>query len=42
MKTGGGHMKKIIQLLAVSLAVFILMDQLLSSLQIKKLSKPYY
>lgn len=35
-------MKKTIQLLAVSLAVFILLDQLLSSLQIKKLSKPYY
>lgn len=42
MNIEGGHMKKIIQALAMSLALFILIDQLLSSLQIKKLSKPYY
>ncbi len=35
-------MKKILQILTVAIAVIVLLDGMMNSLRIKKLSKPYY
>jgi len=35
-------MKRILQMIAVAIAVIVLLDGVMNSLRIKKLSKPYY
>jgi len=39
---GGDPMKRILQMIAVAIAVIVLLDGVMNSLRIKKLSKPYY
>ncbi len=42
IKLGGCPMKKILQITIALLAIIMLLDKIIVSIHLKKLSKPYY